>query len=163
MRRIAAEVGVQVGALYLYTPDKQALLFDLLRDHMEGLLAAWSDLHDPAAPPDAQLDAFVRFHVSYHFDRPDEVFLSYMELRNLTAENFAQVETLRRAYEDELAGIVSRGAAAGVFDIGDARLTTFALIAMLTGITSWFRDTGRLSRAEVTEAYVAMARRLVGL
>ena len=32
MRRIAAEVGVQAGALYLYTPDKQTLLFDLMRD-----------------------------------------------------------------------------------------------------------------------------------
>ena len=48
MRQIAAEVGLQVGALYAYTPDKQALLADLLRSHMEDLLAAWQD--DPARP-----------------------------------------------------------------------------------------------------------------
>ena len=42
MRQIAAAVGVQAGALYLYTPDKEALLFDLLRTHMEELLAAWA-------------------------------------------------------------------------------------------------------------------------
>ena len=30
MRAIAAEVGVQAGALYNYTPDKQSLLFDLM-------------------------------------------------------------------------------------------------------------------------------------
>jgi len=41
MRKIAAEVGVQAGALYNYTPDKQTLLFDLMRSHMEDLLAAW--------------------------------------------------------------------------------------------------------------------------
>ena len=41
MRQIAAEVGVQAGALYLYTPDKQTLLFDLMREHMDELLAAW--------------------------------------------------------------------------------------------------------------------------
>ncbi|MEF9606192.1 helix-turn-helix domain containing protein, partial [Paracoccus sp. PXZ] len=41
MRQIAAEVGVQVGTLYIYTADKQALLADLLRVHMEELLAAW--------------------------------------------------------------------------------------------------------------------------
>ena len=31
MRQIAARVGVQAGAIYNYTPDQQALLFDLLR------------------------------------------------------------------------------------------------------------------------------------
>ena len=35
MRQIAAEVGVRAGALYLYTPDKQTLLFDLLNDSSE--------------------------------------------------------------------------------------------------------------------------------
>ena len=48
MRQIAAEVGVQAGALYAYTPDKQALLADLMRSHMEELLAAWQD--DPTKP-----------------------------------------------------------------------------------------------------------------
>src|SRR6056297_3764959 len=46
MRQIAGEVGVQAGALYNYTPDKQTLLFELMRTHMEELLAAW----DAAAP-----------------------------------------------------------------------------------------------------------------
>ena len=40
MRQIAAEVGVQAGALYNYTPDKQSLLFELMRGHMEELLSA---------------------------------------------------------------------------------------------------------------------------
>ena len=38
MRAIAAEVGVQAGALYNYTPDKQSLLFDLMQAHMTDLL-----------------------------------------------------------------------------------------------------------------------------
>ena len=38
MRQIAGEVGVQAGALYNYSPDKQTLLFSLLRGHMEELL-----------------------------------------------------------------------------------------------------------------------------
>ena len=55
MRQIAAAVGVQAGALYAYTPDKQALLADLLESHMQELLDAWSD--DPAADPLARLNA----------------------------------------------------------------------------------------------------------
>jgi AcrR family transcriptional regulator len=42
MRQIAGEGGGQAGALYLYTKDKQSLLFDLMRAHMDELLAAWA-------------------------------------------------------------------------------------------------------------------------
>jgi len=44
MRQIAAEVGVQAGALYLYTPDKQTLLFDLMIEHLDQLQAAWDEM-----------------------------------------------------------------------------------------------------------------------
>ena len=46
MRQIAADVGVQAGALYNYIPDKQALLFELMKRHMDDLLAAHPDHAD---------------------------------------------------------------------------------------------------------------------
>ena len=41
MRQLAAEVGVQAAALYRYFPTKEDLLFTLMREHMEKLIAAW--------------------------------------------------------------------------------------------------------------------------
>lgn len=161
MRRIAAEVGVQAGALYLYTPDKEALLFDLLKSHMDELLAAWDGAR-PAAGPVARLEAFVRFHIRFNLERPEAVFLSYMELRNLSPENFAAIEALRRRYEGELQAILEGGQAAGLFTLPDAKLAALALIAMLTGVNTWYREGGRLSRATVEDIYWDMARRAVG-
>jgi AcrR family transcriptional regulator len=158
MRQIAGEVGVQAGALYLYTPDKQALLFDLMRDHLEDLLAAWQP---PEADPEAQLESFVRHHIRYHLDRPDLVFIAYMELRNLEPANFAVIEALRRVYETRLETILKRGVAEAVFDVGDTKLATMALIAMLTGVTTWYREGGRLDRATIEALYWDMARKLV--
>lgn len=159
MRQIAADVGVQAGALYLYTPDKQSLLFDILRDHMEHLLEAW---HDAPGDPRARLEAFARFHVLYHLERPETVFIAYMELRSLTPENFAVIEALRKRYEDGLEAIVKDGAAAGVFRVPDSKLATMGLIAMLTGVTNWYREGGRLDRSAVARAYAQMALRAVG-
>jgi AcrR family transcriptional regulator len=160
MRQIAAEVGVQAGALYLYTSDKQTLLSDLMRDHMTALLAAQAAL--PAlSSPSRRLDQFARFHVGYHVDRPDAVFIAYMELRNLSPENFAAVEALRREYEDGLRAILEAGVAAEEFAVNDARLTTMALIAMLTGVANWYREGGRLGKADVEAQYAEMALRLV--
>lgn len=160
MRQIAKEVGVQAGALYNYTPDKQSLLFDLMQDHMAGLLDAWAALDKPAAPL-ARLEAFTRFHISYNLERADAVFIAYMELRNLTGENFASVEAMRRAYEDALEDILTDGAAAGVFNVPDTRIAAMAVIAMLTGVNTWYREGGRLSLEEVETIYWDMVRKAV--
>ena len=162
MRRIAAEVGLQAGALYRYTPDKQALLFELMRTHMAEVLEGWA-----AAPrgegPVGELAGFVRFHIGFHIDRPEAVFVANMELRNLSPENFAEIEGMRRAYEAELEAILAEGQAAGVFAVPDLRLATLAVIAMLTGVTAWYREGGRLSRAAVAEIHVDMVLRAVGV
>ena len=160
MRQIAREVGVQAGALYNYTPDKQALLFSLMKGHMDELLDALSALprHDD---PMARLEDFVRFHITFHLDRPEAVFVSYMELRNLEPENFDVIEALRRDYETALETILRDGAEAGLFVVPDPKIATLAVIAMLTGITTWYRPGGRLSADEVTGVYWNMVRKAV--
>lgn len=158
MRQIAREVGVQAGALYLYTPDKQTLLFELMRDHMVELLQAW---HPPGGGPMAELEDFARHHIRFHLDRPELVFIAYMELRNLDAANFLEIEALRSKYEARLEAVLQRGVAEGVFNVADIRLAVMGLISMLTGVTTWFRDDGRLARSDVELIYWDMARRMV--
>jgi AcrR family transcriptional regulator len=160
MRKIASEVGLQAGALYLYTPDKQTLLFEMMRAHLEELLAAWDEA-DPGGDPLPRLEAFCRFHIRFHLARLDAVFIAYMELRNLEPENFAAIEDLRRRYEAALEAILSDGQAQGVFTVPDARLATMALIAMLTGVNTWYREGGRLSRDRVEEIYWDLVRKAV--
>lgn len=160
MRAIAAEVGVQAGALYNYTPDKQTLLFDLMQAHMAELLAELPC--GEGLDQVAQLQAFVAFHIEFHADRSDEIFIAYMELRNLSPENFAQVEAMRRQYENRLEAILRDGVAAGVFQVADTKIATLAIIAMLTGVNTWFRAGGRLSLEEVSAQYWDMVRKGVG-
>ena len=157
MRQIAAEVGVQAGALYLYTKDKQSLLYDLMQAHMDELLGAWQ-VEPKGDDALSQLEAFARFHIRFHLERPDAVFIAYMELRNLSDENFAAIEALRRTYEGELEAILRAGHAEGVITAPDVRLTTMALIAMLTGVNTWYREGGRLSRDAVADIYWDMVR-----
>lgn len=160
MRQIAKEVGVQAGALYNYTPDKQSLLHSLMDRHMRELLAAWQV---EAGDGDAlsQLERFVRFHIRFHMQRPDAVFIAYMELRNLTEENFAAIETLRRAYEYALEAVLKQGVASGQFTIPDTKIATLAVIAMLNGVMTWYRSGGRLSLEEVESVYWDMVRKSV--
>lgn len=160
MRQIAKEVGVQAGALYNYTPDKQTLLFDLMKGHMDALLAAWTAQPGTDGPLQA-LEQFTRFHIRFHSSRPDEVFISYMELRNLSPENFEQIENLRRRYEDALSDILRAGVQADVFDVPEPKVAAMAIIAMLTGVNTWYREAGRLSLEDVERIYWSMVRKSV--
>ena len=160
MRQIAKEVGVQAGALYNYTPDKQSLLFDLMRGHMDELLAALQAL-PPVNGAMARLEQFTRFHIRFHHERPEAVFIAYMELRNLAPENFQTIEGLRGQYEDALEDILRAGVAEGVFAVPDTKIATLGLIAMLTGVNTWYRSGGRLSLDEVERIYWDMTRRAV--
>ncbi|MCV2891043.1 TetR/AcrR family transcriptional regulator [Ruegeria aquimaris] len=159
MRQIAGEVGVQAGALYNYTPDKQSLLFGLMLRHMDELLGARAD----RASGDAmtRLRDFVGFHIRFHLDRPDEVFIAYMELRNLTPENFATIEALRKRYEDDLEAILRAGVSERLFEVPDTKIATLAVIAMLNGVNTWYRAGGRLSLDQVEGIYWDMVRKAV--
>lgn len=160
MRQIASGVGVQAGALYNYTPDKQTLLFDLMRTHMEDLLARW-DSHAHAGDALKALEAFTRFHIRFNTQRADAVFVSYMELRNLTSENFAVIEGLRRDYETRLEAILRQGVQDRIMTVAEPRIASMALIGMLTGVNTWFRERGRLSLAQVEAVYWDMVRKSV--
>lgn len=160
MRQIASAVGVQVGTIYGYTPDKQALLFDLLDSHMQIVLAGWRD--DPAQAPLTRLERFVSNHIGFSLDHQEAVFLAYMELRNLTPEHHARIAAQRRRYEDALEDILRAGQQARVMHVPDTRLATLALIGMLTGVTNWYRDGGRLDRDRLIGIYWDLARGAVG-
>lgn len=162
MREIAKEVGIQAGALYNHYPTKQAILADLMLSHMQELIKAWEQKGKAFSTPTKALDGFVKFHIDFHLDKPDEVFISYMELRNLEPDNFTKLESQRRLYEGFLRKIVQAGQQEGAFKAQDVAVTSMAIIAMLTGLNTWYRQNGRLDVTELEEIYINLVRGAVG-
>lgn len=162
MREIAGALGLQAAALYNHFPNKQALLADLMLTHMDGLLAAWGREAAIGDSPRQALERFCRFHIRYHAGRPDAVFISYMELRSLEPENFTRVERLRQTYEGIVRSILDKGTASGDFELADTRITAMAIIAMLTGVSTWYRQKGRLNLTQIEDIYTDMVLRVAG-
>ncbi len=166
MRQLAAEVGVQAGALYMYSPDKQSMLFDLMRTHMTDLLAAWAvePVHagpDPAGPVTA-LEAFVRFHIRFELDHPEAVQLCALEHRSLEPANQAAFDTLRHSHEAALEAILRQGQAEKLFTFADPKIVARALLSMLSGVAHWYRSDGKLGRERIERIYWNLTRKSVG-
>jgi AcrR family transcriptional regulator len=164
MRRLAGEVDLGAAALYRYFPNKQAMLFSLMKAHLTELLAAWAKARLPgSANAPARLEAFTRFHIRHHLPRATGVFLSSMELRSLSPENYETIAAMRRKYEQELAQILADGEAAGTLMMDHSRVTARAIIALLTGITTWYRENGTLGAVEIEEIYWNIVARMTGI
>jgi AcrR family transcriptional regulator len=153
LRQLAGEVGIQVGSLYNHISTKQELLFDLVQDHMNELLRQLDSTLQAKEDPRDRLRAFVAFHVSYHMTRKREVFIANSELRSLEPRNYEAVVVLRGAYEQRLSDILTDGVVAGVFEVIDVQVATFAILSLLTGLCSWYRPGGRLTKQAIIAAH----------
>ena len=161
LRELAERVGIQPGSLYRYFPSKAQLLVDLQVEHLEFLLQHWEAEQPANADPEARLRAFVAFHIRSHTLRRREAFVANMELRSLSPADYRRVVGLRRRYENALTDILRAGMAERRFHVPDARIATFAVLAMLTGVGSWYRENGRVGKRELIDIYTRMVMQCV--
>ena len=163
LRELAEKVGIQPGSIYRYFPSKGKLLVDLLVEHLHFLLEHWQREKPDTDDPVERLRAFVDFHIRSHTLRRREVFVANMELRSLSSADYRHIVALRGRYEAILAGILQDGTAVGAFHLPDARVATFAILAMLTGVGTWYKDSGRLGKRELIDIYTQMVMQCVAV
>lgn len=163
LRELAADVNLRVGSLYTHVPQKQEFLAELLEAIMIELLQDLQQRMAGLADPVERLRQFMRFHIEWHTARKYETFIGNMELRSLSPPQYRRVVAYRKTYEAYLRGILREGERAGAWTLQDRRVTTLALLSLLTGISAWYRPDGRLSQAKLIRVYQGLALRLVGL
>ena len=119
---------------------------------MENLLQTW---HRQKLPKESDklLKFFVDFHIEYHLNRPEEVFIAYMELRNLNHDNFKKIERLRNKYELILSKILSDGVNRDLFTCEETKIASLAIIGMLKEVNTWYKQDGMISVPEIKNIY----------
>jgi AcrR family transcriptional regulator len=157
LRMLAKAIGVQVGSLYNYIDSKQQLLFWLLKEAVEGLLAQFDQQLGGIVDPPTQMRDFVSFHLSYHIAHSHESLVLGNEKRSLTPKNYRAISNLERLYTAKVQNIIERGIATADFQVADAQVATFALLQMLTSVVRWYQPRGRLGRDELIEIYLNLA------
>jgi AcrR family transcriptional regulator len=162
LRMLADDIGVKAGSFYNHIESKESLLHMLLSDTMAELMAGLDAALAGASGPLDALRRFVAFHIEFHAVRRDEVFIGNAELRSLSEEHRLEIVALRDSYEKRLEAILRAGMAAGALKPGDVRVAGYALIAMLSGVCTWYRPGGRLGVKQLVRQYTRLALGAVG-
>lgn len=162
VRDLARKVGLQVGSLYNYFDNKEDLLVSIIRTTYQTRLARLETSLEDVADPDLAINEFVRLGVKQHTQYMQETVIGDRELMHLAKKDLKEVIALRDRYDNKLTEIIAAGVESGAFVVDDARIITFAIMGMITRISSWYRPKGRLSQATIQELFVDYVRRLLG-
>lgn len=163
LRELASRCGIKAGSLYNYIDSKEGLLKTLLERVMNDLLQEFDEQVAGIADPVAQMRAVVRLHISFHTRRRTEVIIGNTELRSLSPENRKLITGLRARYENQIRKIIASGVASGAFNAPDAKITSFAIVACLTGVGYWYRPNGSLSQKRLIEIHEQLVMQALGV
>lgn len=150
MNKIAEACGVSKANLYHYYKDKEGLLFDVIRFHLEELLEVVETADDPGAPPEVRLRGLVAALLEAYRDADSQHNVQISSMRFLPHERQTELKRMER----DLVTIFS-SAVGGVAPHlkGTKMLTpvTMSLFGMVNWHYLWFRSTGSVSRAEYAD------------
>jgi AcrR family transcriptional regulator len=162
IRDIAAEVGINSATLYHYFPSKYDILIDIVSE-------AWRSIFDEvtrrmAAAHDSwteRLHTFVNFHVEHHCNNTEQVRITSEAIRHFHQNALTIFQGRRDDYQQILIDILDQGREAGEFHFDDVKITSYAILQMLTGIANWYRPSGRLTPADISDLYWDLIRGMV--
>jgi AcrR family transcriptional regulator len=145
IRKIAATVGVSSAALYLYFPDKDAILRAIAESTFETLLAALEESQRQADTDLERLRAGLLAYAAFGLAHPDEYRLTFLAKMMTSsgpgrpADTCHTVPAADRSF-DILVNGIERLMRTGIFRPADPILTAEAVWASLHGVTALLLD-----------------------
>ncbi len=157
MASLAAECGISKALLYHYHASKEALLFEILRNHLQDLVDAVEEANDLGLAPEARLETLVVALLDAYRDADAEHKVQLQALQLLPEAEQQQLKTLERRLVAIFADAV-RALEPELFD-GTALLkpVTMSLFGMLNWVYMWIREGGPVGR----EDYGKLATRML--
>jgi AcrR family transcriptional regulator len=163
VRDIAERAGVSPAAMYHHFSSKHDILATIMERGIEELLGRTENaLADAGEDPVDRLRAIVDVHVLFHLADQRGTLLGTSELRGLEEPVRGAHVAKRQRQQRMFDTVVTEGARHGVFTTRYPLEAARAMVVMCTGVASWYRPEGRLSRTQVARRYQELALDLVG-
>jgi TetR/AcrR family transcriptional regulator len=150
MNKIAAACGVSKANLYHYYKDKDELLFDVIRVHLEDLLQVVEAADQPDLAPAARLRELVAALLEAYRDADAQHSVQISSMRFLSDERQSTLKNMERELVRIFSSAVS-GIAPQLAGTTMLKPVTMSLFGMVNWHYLWFRSQGPFTRADYAD------------
>ena len=150
MNRIAEACGVSKANLYHYYKDKDQLLFDVIRVHLEDLNQVVEAADQPDLPPQARVRELVGALLEAYRDADAQHSVQISSMRFLSDEQQTALKNMERDLVRVFSSAVL-GIAPQLKDTVMLKPVTMSLFGMVNWHYLWFRNNGPFSRADYAD------------
>ncbi len=153
MQDIAHAVNIKKPSLYHHFTSKEAILLAILEAGMEQLINELEAIVTSNLDCSAKLRAAVHSHTRVIAANPEGAGVFLREDRGLGPEYMAQYIAKRDHIERLFRAIMQQGIREGQFRDADVSITVHAMLGTVNWMTRWYRQTGRLSAAQIADIF----------
>ncbi|MFZ5964222.1 TetR/AcrR family transcriptional regulator [Thalassococcus sp. BH17M4-6] len=147
MSQIASEAGVSKSLLYHYYPSKGALIFAIIKTHLEEVDTGLEDARDAALPPREQLERLVMTVLEAYKGADDQHKVQLNAGPALSDDQKAEITQIERRIVKHFSDVIAR--LHPHLNSPERPLlmpVTMSLFGMMNWVYMWFRDGGKISR-----------------
>lgn len=150
MNKIAEACRVSKANLYHYYKDKEALLFDVIRFHLEELLEVVEAADKPDLPPQQRLRELAGALLEAYRDADSQHNVQINSMRFLPAERQTELKGMERelvaTFSDAVVGVAPQLKGTKML-----KPVTMSLFGMINWHYLWFKPNGPVTRADYAD------------
>lgn len=148
---LAADCRASKSWIYHYFPSKEAILYQILREHMDGLLQAADAALAAAGPPEHQLRALLRTLMAICAGARPRHAILLNELDCLPAPERDEIRELERQLVTRVTDLLGRINPAMMARRRQAKPITMMLFGMINWTHTWYRAEGPLDPEQLAD------------
>ena len=148
---LAAHCRASKSWIYHYFPSKEAILYEILRDHMALLLRTAEAEVAAQRAPAAQLRALLSSFMGIYVRAKAKHVVLLAELGSLPAAQQEEIRGLERRVVDLVAGVVARLDAPPSGERRPAVPVTMMLFGMINWTYTWYRPEGPIKPEQLAD------------
>jgi AcrR family transcriptional regulator len=150
---LAAELEVTKPTLYIYVPNKEAILFECFRAGLAQIQATLAECERGQGPARERLFAFIRGYAAAIVGDFGWCMLR-AEDQHLGAAMSRRIKLLKTGIDRRMRALIENGVADGSIRPCDTRMTAFALAGALNWMGHWYREDASLKPQEIADKFI---------
>lgn len=150
MRDLGNDLGILGSSIYAHVGGKQELLVAVVERASELFRTSAAVAVEAGGGPAETLQLLISGHIDVLVDHADEAATFLSEADFLEQPARRRITRVRDTYEAVFRDTIAAGVESGVFRAdADPTLSGIYVLSLLNAVQRWFRDNGRLGRADL--------------